>query len=81
MRPVMTPRLDEAHDAVGEHLGVDAEVVVVGERAEHRVRDRADAHLQRRAVGDQARHVSADRAVHVVERLGAALEAARRRRA
>ena len=31
-RPVMTPRLDERIDAVGEHLGVDAEVVAVAER-------------------------------------------------
>ena len=45
--------LREAHHAVGEHLGVDAEVVAVAERREHRVRDRADADLERGAVRDQ----------------------------
>ena len=44
--------LDEVDDPVGQQLGVDAEVAVVAQRVEHRVRDAADPDLQRRAVGD-----------------------------
>ena len=52
--------LDEIDHAVGEHLGVDAEVVLVEQAAQHRVGNRADAHLQRRAVGDERGDVLAD---------------------
>jgi hypothetical protein len=45
--------LDEVDHAVGEHLGVDAEVVLVHQRREHRVGNGADAHLQNGAVGDE----------------------------
>jgi len=45
--------LDEVDDDVGEHLGVDAEVALVGQgRADGR-RDRPDAHLDGCAVGDE----------------------------
>ena len=66
-------RLGELHHAVGEHLGVDPEVVPVAERGEHGVGDLADAHLQRGAVGDQRGDVAADLAADVVERLRRAL--------
>ena len=57
---------DQPHDAVGEHLGVDAQVVAVGQRGQHRVGDPADAELQRVAVGDQAGHVAGDLACRFV---------------
>ena len=60
-------RLDQIDDAVREHLGVDAEVVLVVEAAQHGVRDCADAHLQRRAVLDQRGDVLADGLLHGVD--------------
>ena len=53
-------RLDEIDHAVGEHLGVDAEIVLVEQAPQHRVGDRADAHLQRGAVGHERGDVLAD---------------------
>ena len=49
-------RLMERHDAVGDHLRVDAEVAARPrrEQAGDLVRNRADAELERRAVGDEA---------------------------
>jgi hypothetical protein len=44
---------DEVDDAVGEHLRVDAQILVVVQLRQHRVRDAADAHLQGGAVLDQ----------------------------
>ena len=46
--------------AVREHLGVDAEFELVAEAPQHRVRDPADAHLQRRAVLDEVGDQLAD---------------------
>jgi hypothetical protein len=59
--------LHEVHEPVREHLGVHAQVVVPAEARQHRVRDAADAHLQRRAVGDERRHLLADAHLHVAE--------------
>ena len=66
-RFVIDARLDQIDDAVREHLGVDAEVVLVEQAPQHRVRNRADAHLQRRAVVHQPRHVLADRVLDGVD--------------
>src|SRR5688572_9670638 len=46
--------LDEIEDTIGEHLRVQAEVFAVFEVGEDRIRNRADADLQRAAVFDQA---------------------------
>jgi len=54
------PRLHQVFHPVGEQFGVDAQVLVVVELAQHGVRDAADAHLQRRAVGDDRRQVVGD---------------------
>ena len=54
-------RLDEVDDAVGEHLGVDAEVDLVEQAREDGVGNGADAHLECSAVGDEGRDVRRDR--------------------
>ncbi len=59
-RQVITPALDHVDHAVGEELGVDAQVLVVGQVLQHRVGDAADTHLQGGAVGDHAGNVLAD---------------------
>ena len=68
MDPLETVRhhagLDQIHDAVGEHLGVDAEVVLAEQAPQRRIGNRADAHLQRGAIGHQRRDVSADGVLH-----------------
>ena len=66
--------LDEVDDPVGEQLGVDAEVAVAAEPLQHRVRDAADADLQRRAVGDPLDDRGGDRAVALVGRGGRDLD-------
>jgi hypothetical protein len=45
--------LDEVDHASGEHLGVDAEVFVIGESCQDSVGNVSDAHLQGGAVFDQ----------------------------
>ncbi len=45
--------LDEIEHTIGEHLGMHAQVAPVSERLERRVRNRADAELQGRAILDQ----------------------------
>jgi hypothetical protein len=59
--------LVEAHEAGGEHLGVDAEVagVAVGEEVDHHRRDPADPGLERRAGADVRVHVAGDRRLDV----------------
>ena len=42
--------LDQLDDVVGDHLGVNAEVFLVLEKTEHRLRDAPDAKFNRRAV-------------------------------
>ena len=59
--------LDQLDHGVGEHLGVDAEVVLALERHAGRIRDRADAELQARAVRDKVGDEAADRLAHVVK--------------
>lgn len=71
--PVMFP-LDQVEDPVGEHLGPDAEVLLVGQRLEGRVRDLTDPHLEGRAVLDQGRDVPPDLHRRLVQRLGRVLE-------
>jgi len=56
-------------DAVGEHLRVDAEVVLVRQAGEDGVGDPPDAELQGRAVAHEPRDVVGDPAGHVVELL------------
>ena len=46
--------LDEIDDAVGEHLGVDAEVAFMVEPREHGVGDTSDSHLEGGTVLDEA---------------------------
>ena len=43
--------LDEVDDAVGAHLGLDAEVALVAQALQHCLGDAADAGLQRGAIG------------------------------
>ena len=62
--------IDEIDDAVGQQLGVDAEVAVVAQRLEHGVGDPADADLQRRPVGDVLDDGGRDRPVAVVRLRG-----------
>src|SRR5262249_61343961 len=56
--------LDQVDEAVREQLRVDAELAVAVEQGQHRVRHRADASLERRAVrnafGDQRRDATVD---------------------
>ena len=54
----------QVHDAVGDHLGVDAQVMLVHEALAHGIGDTADAQLDGVAVVDQAGDVSADGALH-----------------
>ena len=61
----MTPACISSHDAVGHHLGVDAQVLVVEQEAEHRFRNAADAGLDGGAIGNQGGHVARDGAVQV----------------
>ena len=59
--------LDELDHGVGEHLGVDAEVVLALKCHAGRVRDRADTELQARAVRNALGDEPADRLAHLVE--------------
>ena len=79
------PGVVEVEDAVGDHLAPDAEPAQVGESGDDRVRDRADAELQRGAGRRPGRHVRTDaldvrrhRGLHRGRTLGAALRRAGR---
>ncbi len=61
--------LHQRKHAVGEHLGMDAEVLVAAQLRQHGIGNGADAHLQRRAVLDQGCAVLADGRLGLV-RLG-----------
>jgi predicted nucleotide-binding protein len=52
--------LGQINDAVREQLGVDAEVLLVRQAAQHGVRDGADPGLKRGAVLDEGRDIGAD---------------------
>ena len=65
--------LDQVDEAVGEHLRVHAEVVLVGQAREHRVGNGADAHLQGGAVLDEAGDDFADARLDRILRAGAVL--------
>ena len=64
--------LDQVDDRVGEHLGVDPEVALVGQRHRGRRRDRTDPELERRPVRDELRHVLADPPLDVADQPGSA---------
>ena len=55
----------ERQHAVGEHLGMDTQVLMVAQLRQHGVGNGSDAHLQRRAVLDQFGAVRADSLLHV----------------
>ena len=55
----------EVHHAAGEHLAVDAEVVLVGQRAQDGVGDGADAELEGGAVGHERGAVAPDGELHL----------------
>ena len=59
------PALDEVHQAVGDELGVHAEIPVIDERGHHGVGDGADARLDRRPVRDALGHEGRDPVVDV----------------
>jgi len=62
------PRLDQPHDAVGEHLGVDAEIVPLLEPGEHSVGDPANAELQAGAIFNERGDVRPDSILDVAWR-------------
>ena len=66
-RVVDNAALEEGHQTVGEHLGVDAEVAVAIERRQDGVGYGADAHLQRRTVVDQRCNITSDGPLEVRE--------------
>ncbi len=57
--------LDELHHGVREHLGVDPEVVFVGESQGGRRRDGPDPQLEGRAIGHEFRDVLPDPPLHI----------------
>ena len=59
----------QIHEAVGKHLGVDAEVALFAEPREHRVGNRADAELEHRAVLHEVRDELPDACVGLRHRL------------
>ena len=59
--------LGQGHHAVGEHLRVDAQVLLALQEEQHGVRDGADAHLERRAVLDEFRHILADGLLEIAD--------------
>ena len=63
--PVTAPDFDQINDAVGDHLGVDAEVLLVLEETEQRLRNAADADFNRGTVLDQRRDVLGDLPRHL----------------
>ena len=67
-------RFDEVDDAVGEQLGVDAEIVVIAQRVEDGVGDGTDADLDRGAIGDALGDVGSDAHVQVAARRRCDLE-------
>ena len=71
--PLIDARLDEVDDAIGEHLRVDAEVLLVGEGRADGGGDRSDPELDRRAVGDQVGHEAADPPLDLADRAGCVL--------
>jgi hypothetical protein len=63
--------LDQAQQAVADHLAVHAQVALALQLGHHRVRDAADADLQRVAVLDQRGHVAGDGLLHRPDLRGA----------
>ena len=64
LRAFVTTPASLRGDAVADAAGMHAEVALVVKRSHHRVRNRADARLQRRAVFDERRDVLPDRLLH-----------------
>jgi hypothetical protein len=57
-------RLNQVDHAVGEHLGVDAQVAMIAQQPKHGVGNPSDAGLQRGPVRNQAGDVARDGAMH-----------------
>ena len=70
---------DQRNHAVREHLAVNAQVAAVAQAMEDRIRNAADADLQRRAVGDQRRDVARDPVLQVGVGFGRQFEQRARR--
>ena len=62
------PRLDQSHDAVGKHLGMDAKITPPMEELEHRIRNAADPELQTGPVLHECGDVLADPAIDLGRR-------------
>ena len=58
-RAIDHARVKEGKEAIGEHLGMDAEIAVGLQLAEDGVGDGANAHLEGCPVGDERRDVAA----------------------
>ena len=58
---------DQRDEAVGEHLGVDAEPAVVAKLFQNSVGDGADAHLQGGPIVDETSHMAADGTLDICE--------------
>ena len=62
------PGLDQVDHGIGEHLGVNAQVTVAAQGQGGGGRDRPDAQLDRRPVGDQLGDVLANPALDLADR-------------
>ena len=56
--------LEQFEDAIADHLGMDAQIMLVCELHDHRVGNGAKADLQRRTIVDDIGHVFADGLLH-----------------
>ena len=52
--------IDQPQQPIGDHAGVETQILVLGERVEHRRAQRADAQLHRVAVVDELGNVGGD---------------------
>jgi hypothetical protein len=68
------PPQHQVGHAVNEDAGVNAEVTVCAQRAADRFHQAANAHLQRRAVDDQFRHVAGYTLGHRIDRCSRRLD-------
>ncbi|MGC9976112.1 MAG: hypothetical protein ABSC57_05275, partial [Syntrophales bacterium] len=53
-------QLDQLDQFIGDHLAVNAQVLVVAQGQQHRFRNPADAGLDHRAIGNEPGHVRRD---------------------
>src|SRR4029079_17515562 len=61
-------RLDEIDDGGGEHLRVDAKILLLAQEERGRRWDRADTQLQRRPIGDEVGDICTDPPLDVADR-------------